>query len=192
MSTIGVGKAFRSQDREGRRARARAVDKQEKRRAKLADRDYGPIDREVANCVTCGAEDNRGDLYSSGEGLVCASCFAKGEGELVVHTESTFARVVKPLSLWLMWVPFPLIELGVTGWLLDVVLVVWFPMVAFLTLASPAFLVMGIEKIRQDWRRMELESAERAELIAGHLWWGAAYVAAMAGVFTGMSWMGPF
>ena len=163
----------------------------DRRRETGRGQDWGGGSAERSSCVECGAEDLKRDMYSSEAGVVCASCFSSGEGQIVVHTDrSTTQRLARPLVYTaLVWMPV-LGLLEWTGWVGSLLVLAWITATAVALCATPMLLVHIVGQARVDWRRADLDPSARWVLAATHLWHAAVFTASLVLAMSLPGWLG--
>ncbi len=195
MSTIGVGSAFRNQDREGRRQRARREKQMSDRRDQSHAGNWTTNDtRQLASCTTCGAEDEVGNLYHTGAGLSCPVCFSEGEDEIAAEPPASVKwLLVRAMPALLLPAP----ALGdLAGWidladLSFLIVLPWFMVFVALFFGSPWLLMNIASTAKEDYYRPGLEDHERMRLLIGHGWLATALVAGLTTTFWALAWTGP-
>lgn len=187
LSTIGVGKAFRDQDREARRARARGAQAAAERRQRNHDAKWTAGQQQKAACTSCGAEDHVGNLYTGAEGLVCPSCFSVGDGELKAEPMPSVLRLfARPLPFlllfsWALLTQLPADPTPAVRYLVGALVLPYMALVAGSFLGMPWILLNLVAGARQDARRPDLERREQVQLVAGRVWFALVYVGCVTG-----------
>jgi len=209
MSTIGVGKAFRNQDREGRRQRSRREERMSDRRADNQAAEWTDGDAELQTCASCGAEDHSGNLYHSSAGEVCGVCFADGEGELleIAPAPPLGTLLARPLPVlllfgpYLLWLAFgmDLVQtsgygMAISGTVSNVVIVFlkvpfFFGFVAGWIL-TPVVFYRTVMDVLDDTRRPEMALGQKTTLVAARLWGLVGYCLLLAAASRSLSAIG--
>ncbi len=186
MSVVGLGRAYRDQEREARRQRERREKRMDSRRDKNHAEDWGAATQQQAACMVCGGEDAVGNLYHTGDGFSCAVCFSEGEDEIAA------APVAPAWKLLLRGLPFLLLPVPVlahnAGWyeLGDphpYLTIAWLVSLMGASFGSPWALMHIASVAKEDYHRPGIEARKRRRLLLGHTWLAFALVAGVVASF---------
>lgn len=197
MSTIGVGRAARDIDREGRRSRERREQRMEGRRQATRAAVWEDERGREATCTACGHDDDVASMFTASTGLVCASCFAADEGEIAVaELPSVWRQITAPAMYSPLLLPLLLHGLGAVnlfvdplGWFGDAFVLAW---IIGIGGAMGWIGILGLsvlESVRLTMNRADLPREERVRVVAGHIWHWCGLLAIVVGSFAGAAWL---